>query len=148
MAISRDVWQIISILEEEGFGAIAGDLLSEISRGRETEKFKQPGFQDGIDDQTSVVVRLPISEENQLREAISFLRLRLVEPVRALAKAERMASDLADVPNTRIRFIDPVDGYEVGPLHHGAGDAEVAEQLDALLDRLTDLIEPPAPSGA
>lgn len=43
MAISEEVRQIIFILEEEGFGALAGELLTEISLGHEVEKVIPPG---------------------------------------------------------------------------------------------------------
>src|SRR5687767_8782279 len=113
MAISRDVSQIISILQEEGFEALAGELLAEISRGREVEKPDSVDVQRSMGEPATVIQRVPIAEEEQLREAMSFLRLRLVDPVRAFAQAERIASELADAPGTRIRFIDPVVGNEI-----------------------------------
>ena len=144
MAISEEVRQLISILEEEDFGALAGELLTEMSLGRAVEKTLQLDDTDEADEQDTVVVRVPYEEGEQLREAMAFLRLRLVQPMRAFAEAEQIAAKLADRKGMRIRFIDPVEHVEAEPLSRRAmGDASLVDQLDAFLERLPAMIEPP-----
>jgi hypothetical protein len=150
MAISEEVRQIIFILEGEGFGALAGELLTEISLGREVEK------EIPSDDQASrsvdietVVVRVPIEEGDQFREAMNFIRMRLVLPVRAFAEAERIAGGLSDIGGVRIRFIDPDERIEAEPIsRRDVGDASIADQLDAFLERLPSMIVPPSVDGS
>jgi hypothetical protein len=150
MAISEEVRQIIFILEEEGFGALAGELMTEISLGREVEKeIPSDEHADGSVDVETVVIRVPIGEGDQLREAMNFIRMRLVRPVRAFAEAERIASELSDQHSVRIRFIDPEDRVEAEPIsRRDVGDASIADQLDALLERLPSMIEPPNVDGS
>jgi hypothetical protein len=146
MTSSLDLRQLISILDEEGYGVIAGELLAEISLGQELEKKEVPG---GEDDADSDIRRVPMDEEDQLAEAMRFLRLRLVEPVKAFAEAERIAGEIADAPGVRIRFIDPDERYEIEPLSsRDVGDAALAEELDELLERLPLMLDPPSSPGA
>jgi hypothetical protein len=94
------------------------------------------------------VVRVPIAEEDQLRDAMEFLRLRLVLPVRAFAEAERLAGQLAGDGGVRIRFIDPEEQFEAEPLsRRDVGDAGLADELDALLDRLPTMLSAPTIGG-
>jgi len=149
MAISEDVRQIIRILEEEDFGALAGELLTEMSLGRPVEKRldhgSDEGDADGADNDETVLVRVPFADEEQLPESVQFLRLRLVEPIRAFAEAERIAGGLAGAKGVRIRFVDPEDRQETGPMSRGdLGDSSLADKLDALLMRLPDMRLPPA----
>jgi hypothetical protein len=111
MAISEEVRQIIFILEEEGFGALAGELLSEISLGREVEKEIPSDEQASrsVDIET-VIIRVPIEEGDQLREAMNFIRTRLVLPVRAFAEAERIASGLLDTGGGGSGSLTPTSG--------------------------------------
>ena len=115
MAISEDVRQIIFILEQEGFGALAGELLTEISLGREVEKEIPSDDQasSSVDIET-VIIRVPIEEGEQFREAMNFIRARLVFPVRAFAEAEQIASGLSDGGGARIRFVDPDEADRSG----------------------------------
>jgi hypothetical protein len=132
MAISEEVRQIIFILEEEGFGALAGELLTEISLGHEVERAIAQDDQAGrsVDIET-VIIRVPIEESDQLREAINFIRMRLVLPVRAFAEAERIAGGLSDKGGVRIRFVDPEEGIEAEPIsRRHIGDASIADQFD------------------
>lgn len=150
MAISEEVRQIIFILEEEGFGALAGELLTEISLGREVQK------EIPSDEQVSrsleietVIDRVPIEEGEQLREAMNFIRTRLVLPVRAFAEAERIASGLLENGGVRIRFVDPDERIEAEPIsRRDIGDASVADQLDAFLERLPSMIDSPIVDGS
>ena len=150
MAVSEEVRQIIFILEDEGFGALAGELLTEISLGREVEKDRvadEAGVRSG--ERETVVMRIPLAENDQLREAMAFLRLRLVMPVRAFAEAERIAGKLTTDGKVRIRFVDPDELQETEPLsRREIGDASVADTLDALLERLPAMIAPPSPGDA
>jgi hypothetical protein len=150
MATSEELRRIITILDEEGFGALAGELLAEISLGREVE-VPAPASEPnkGADDRDTLVVRVPLSEREQLAQAMSMLRLRLVEPVRALAEAERIAGELAEAPGVRIRFIDPEQRTEIEPLSRSAiADGGLADRLGELLDRLPSMIGPPTSTEA
>jgi hypothetical protein len=149
LAISEEVRQIIFILEDEGYGALAGELLTEISLGQEVEK---ETYVDDRSDRTgaleTVVVRLPILESDQLSTAIDFLRARLVLPVRAFVEAEEIASELAGNGDTRIGFIDPEQRIATAPIStRDVGDASIANELDALLTRLPNMAIPPQVDG-
>lgn len=142
MATRDDVRQIIAILDEEGFGALAGELLTEVSLGREL--YSVPETES---------VRVPISNDEQVDELMHLLRLRLVEPVRALAKAERLAGALradgvdqtgsSPVP---IAFIDSNNQPDPSSVTDQIGDAADAEKLDDLLRRLPGMIASPSSS--
>lgn len=148
MAIGPDVRQLVSILEDEGFEALAGELLLEIGRGREVERPDPVDIEARVEDPASVILRVPIPEEEQFSEAMSLLRLRLVDPVRVLRQADEIASKIADAPGTRIRFIDPIEPFEVKPLRDpDVEDPEVGEDLSAILDALPQPIKGPE-SGA
>jgi len=144
MAVSDELRLVITILDEEGFGALAGELLTEISLGREVEVPTGAAAPiQGAEDRENFVVRIPIAEEEQLIEAMTILRLRLVEPIRKFAEAERIAGELVDVPGVRIRFIDPEERTEIEPLsRRDIADDGLADQLDELLRRLPSMIEP------
>ena len=148
MALTEDVRQVIAILEEEGYGALAGELMMEINLGRPVEKLRQTGAEDRGEDADTAIVRIPLEGEEQLRDAMAFLRLRLVEPVRAFAEAERLASELSQNGSVRIRFIDPEERFEEAPIStREIGDASVAEKLDNLLQRLPSMTVPPTIDG-
>lgn len=144
MAISEEVRQIIFILEEEGFGALAGEVLTEVSLGREVEK------EAFIEDQSdkaglaeAIVMRVPIEEPDQLRAAMEILRARLVLPVRAFAEAEKIASEITGVGEVRIGFIDPEQRTATLPIStRDVGDTTIADELDAFLLRLPTMIVP------
>lgn len=149
MAISEDLRRIIFILEEEGFGALAGELLTEISLGREVEK--EAYVEDRSDKAgvvETVVLRVPIEEPDQLQVAMDILRSRLVLPVRAFVEAEKIASELVGDGQVRIGFIDPEQRTATPPIStRDVGDASVADELDALLTRLPTMIIPPQIDG-
>ncbi len=149
MAISIELRQIISILEEEGFGALAGELLTEISLGREVENDAYFDEQAGISDQAeTIITRVPIEKSDQLGAAMGILRAKLVLPVRAFVEAEKIASELAVHGKVRISFIDPEQRIATAPISaRDVGDATVADELDALLTRLPNMILPPIIDG-
>jgi hypothetical protein len=162
LAISPDIMLIVRALEQEGFSALAGELLTEISLGRELDldDGQGTGIEDvgvsteGIAPETSLQWQ-PILEDQQLEVAVNFLRLRLVEPVRYLAEAERIASEFSSDKKraegqeatkqisletlTQIIFIDP-DSFTPSSLVRGerAGGKESADRLDAVLARLAE----------
>ena len=149
MAISEDVRQIIFILEEEGFGALAGELLSEISLGSEVEK---EAYSEDMSDKAGTnetdVLRLPIEEPDQLRFAMDILRSRLVLPVRAFVEAERIASELSGEGQVHIAFVDLEQRTERSPFStRDVGDDSVADKLDDLLTRLPNMTIPPQSDG-
>jgi hypothetical protein len=150
MAISEEVRQIIFILEEEGFGALAGELLTEVSLGDEVEKGIPSDDQVGHGGDTeTVIMRVPIEEGDQLRAAMDFIRRRLVLPVQAFAEAERIAGGISDKHGVRIRFIDPDEQIEAEPFsRRDVGDASFADQFDAFLERLPSMIVPPSKGGS
>ncbi|MBE1528958.1 hypothetical protein GGC65_003414 [Sphingopyxis sp. OAS728] len=132
MAVSDDVLDLTRLLNEAGFGAIAGELLTEIDRGRLEERPDPLGD----DEANSVLVSVPYEEAEQFKAAIEMMRARLIAPARAFAEAERFASKLAGKP-TEIHFVDPRGGKTVfaegrGPI----GDTTLADELDAFLVEL------------
>ena len=80
---------------------------------------------------------------------MNFIRARLVFPVRAFAEAEQIASGLSDGGGARIRFVDPDERIEAEPIsRRDIGDASIADQLEAFLDRLPSMIVPPSVDGS
>jgi hypothetical protein len=63
MAVSDDVTEIVRILNEEGFGVLAGEVLAEINLGREIVR----GWH--VEDEDATVSRSHTSEEEQLQQA-------------------------------------------------------------------------------
>jgi len=134
VAASEDLLEIVNILNAEGFGALAGELLIEVNVGRElsddvgaddvTEvaltgkivrldddrNVEQRFFDttEGLD--ASEVRREPIPASEQMRFAAEFLRMKLVDPVRAWAEAEKMAGDLT-IELTRFQQAGSVRGF-------------------------------------
>ena len=150
MAISEEVRQLIFILEEEGFGALAGELLTEISLGQEVEK---DTFNDEqalkTEEPETVIARVPIEGHDQLRAAMDILRARLVLPVRAFVEAEKIASELGPDGHVRITFIDPEQRTAMAAIStRDVGDLTIVNELDGLLTRLPDMIAPPNVDGA
>ena len=118
MPAKAEVMKIVTILNEEGFGVIAGEMLTEMNLGREVlppdqlAKDGRPTTEnDSVDlGNGSVVSRVyfdefggrgqpevsrePIPDREQLEFVARFLNLRLVEPVRAWAEAEEIAGDI------------------------------------------------------
>ena len=123
MAVSDDVFEIVRILDEEGFGVLAGEVLSEINLGREV-------VQDEIgDDEDAAITRSATSEEEQFQEVVHILRLRLVEPARKLADAEMTAGRLSHRGAVRIRFVHSEDQPGEGGARLSRGDAPPGDHV-------------------
>ena len=80
--------QLVRILDDEGFGVLAGELLAEVNTSRATDADPTTGE---VDDIFTEFDAASASRAIQLEDAIRFLRLRLIEPARHLAEAERIA---------------------------------------------------------
>lgn len=144
MAIDEDVMKIISILNEEGFGILAGDLMVEISQGRDQRELDEEALDT---EKADYDARSPIASEDQLPAAMQILHRRLVAPAKALAEAERLLGELGQGKPVRIRFIDPVEGTDRlatarddnpnSPLgRDDIGQSDVADKLEELLARI------------
>lgn len=143
MATTPEVQQIIRILDDEGFGAVAGEILTEISLGRLVDRLR------GEDTDADVVVeREAIPEDQQLARAIEIIRLRLVDPVRAFAEAEDIAGQIVGSGAVEIRFIDPESEIEtMRSPRLNPGDRSLADKMDEFLKRLPQMLEPNQPSS-
>ncbi len=162
MATNPDIMLLVRLLDEEGFSALAGELLTEISLGREldlddvegTDVEKPAASTDGIAVEANLR-REAFEVDEQLGVAVSFLRLRLVQPVRYLAEAERIAAELrTDTPRgtapvvrqvspseaaIRITFVDPDSSTSSGLMRiEEAGGNESADRLDAVLTLIAE----------
>lgn len=160
MPVNTDVMQIVQILEEEGFGALAGELLMEINLGREpnvddgdgAETMKSETSAEDDFDPHGRPSREPIPDDEQLSEAVRFLRLRLVEPVRHLAEAERIAEELVREQNpdgtpqtprtgTKILFVNPLGDTVAGFVRtESAGEVKSADEIDKILARIVEQV--------
>ena len=153
---------IVRMLDQEGFSALAGELLTEISLGRELDldDGQGTGSENSAVSSESIVPEIslrrdPIPENQQLKAAINFLRLRLVEPIRYLAEAEHIASEFrsdtkqaespggsrqtSPQPPTRITFIDSDSSAPRGLIRsEQAGGKESAGRLDSVLTRIAE----------
>lgn len=213
MAVSEDLIDLVKLLDAEGYGVLAGELLVEVNLGREvavansddsdaqlTAVDKPGGGEEGyfstgddavqkeqdeveeltrdglpsdgyvmLDDEDAKPVRQrffdmkggrghteaqrePIPEGEQLRFAAEFLQMRLVEPVRAWAKAEQIAGELMveqqRAPLRRPRTAAPTRiEFAMGPEQDAvrlrravdAGTTGAADELAKILNRLAGL---------
>jgi hypothetical protein len=144
MAINEDVMTIISILNDEGFGVLAGDLIVEISQGRDQRELSEEALDTEKADYDALE---PIAPEDQLPAAMQILHRRLVAPAKALAEAERLLGEFGKGKPVRIRFVDPVEGTDRlatarddnpnFPLGRDEiGQSDVADKLEELLARI------------
>jgi hypothetical protein len=149
MAVNPDIMELVGILNEEGFEALAGELLTEIGLGRELPEpgdYGAPLEQaDALDPQADPPIRRQaIPEDEQLGFAMRFLRLRLVEPVRRLAEAERLAGSIQSFSGLveraepiSITFIPTEDGDPPKLARKSApGDQTDADELARLLSSI------------
>lgn len=155
MAVNHDVREIVRILDEEGFSALAGELLMEIGLGREVDSdgdlASESSFIEEESDLDLPGRREPIPDDEQLEEAINFLRLRLVEPMRRLAEADHIADELsqdkepadAKLPRkvVRIAFVDSAGDLAQGfERTEQARENQSVEELAKILDRIAATI--------
>jgi len=141
MATDPDVLQLAALLDGEGYGALAGELLTELNLGREVEGFVDRGSDGRPQDlRETEIKREPYPEDEHFAFAISFLRDRLVTSARMLAEAERIAGTLekAGGAPVLITFADE-EGEGGDHVTRVAGDEHLAVKLEALLDRLPSL---------
>lgn len=133
MAIDPEVLELVQILSEEGFGVVAGDLLAEIG-ARADENYT---VDEDFEETDLKVVEPVLSEDDQLGEALRIIQLRLVEPARRLAEAERIAAGLTDAKPAPIRFVR-ADGSEPGEAttRTPAGTSTAADKLETTLWRI------------
>ncbi|HEV7436107.1 MAG TPA: hypothetical protein VGO22_14700 [Pseudorhizobium sp.] len=144
MAINEDVMTIIRILNEEGFGVLAGDVMVEISQGRDQRELDEESLDT---EKADYDAREPIAPEDQLSAAMQILHRRLVAPAKALAEAERLLGEIGEGNPVRIRFVDPVEGtdrlvtarddnpdFPLG--RDDIGQSDVADKLEKLLARI------------
>ena len=90
MRVSDDVMELVELLNKEGFGVLAGDLLAEISLGREPDEraddeldaaVEGEPLQRTFDAEDTSAMRSAIPDAEQLRATLTFLEMRLVQPV-------------------------------------------------------------------
>lgn len=156
MRVSEDVMELVELLNDEGFGLLAGELLTEISLGRELDEGGDTADIGEFGDEKLVAfadergfAREPIPENEQLRVALTFLRLRLVEPVKRMAEAEAIAGRLTEdqvvdrvplsaAPAARILFTPVGDSRgERFERSEPAGETTTADELDQILNQLS-----------
>lgn len=131
--MNEQVMDLVAVLDKEGFSVLAGEILMEIALGRESE------FGEGDD----ASARIPIPDDEQLREAVKLLKLRLTEPARRLAEAENIAGELNGGGIVPIIFID-TNGEPVAkpaPVLEGV-QARSTEAIDKLEEGLARLLVP------
>jgi len=125
MAVSEDIIDLVRVLNEADLAWLAGEILTEIEDGRLSEpspNFEKPmndipPLQRGIaeyedekgihrkfefiidrEDADPDFERIPIPENEQLSFAVEIVERRLLEPLRRFAEAERIAGELAVLP--------------------------------------------------
>ena len=134
--------ELVALLTEQGYGSLAGELLTEISLGREIPPPSKQKSDHQLEESDEETVRIEIPEKEQLSFACDFLALRLVEPVRRLAEAERTAATLlargGDRPDAiSIGFLRAGDDLRPAlTRNEGAGRAETADALEIVLTQL------------
>ena len=186
MPVAPEVMEIIQILDEEGFTELAGELLTEIGRGVEiaatvseptggqgsAQPDKKPMPRIKLSEELIVTQRYfdlnegrgdpppvyePIAQADQLSYAMSFIKLRLIEPMRRLAEAEKLAGQLAspaseiqptdqslpaapvsDTKATRVTFT--AEGEPGETLSRRQVDPGSTKDLDAFSDLLTRIV--------
>jgi hypothetical protein len=142
MSAIEEIMQLVRILDDEGFGVLAGELLAEVNTSRATDADPTTGE---VDDIFTEFDAASASRAIQLEDAIRFLRLRLIEPARHLAEAERIAGVMQQGEPIKILFVDEEGDERIGtPQHETPGRQEIADKLDALFERIRN--SPSAPS--
>lgn len=154
MAVSPEVMELVDLLNDEGFGALAGELLTWLSTRQLGVDDEATGDATNLPDLASMDeagfvldTRTPAGE---MAAAVSFLRLHLVYPIRRLAEAEKIAGSLSheDPVGAEAIFDEDADAIEIQFLRSGEdqrprleraelrGSDELATKLGAVLSRL------------
>jgi len=140
MAVNEDVLELIQILVTEGFGVLAGELLAELSarsdRGFLVADADELVGEDDEEDNLQSSGTQPAGQ-TELDDAVQILKLRLVEPARHLADAERIAARIGDRKLVAIRFVteDGIEGVDV-PTSGPPGNSASADALGIALTRI------------
>jgi hypothetical protein len=153
MADADDAREIIAILQETGFDAVAGELLQALAVRRERPDRDLTVDAADLDEEktpkliASEVFRRPAISprparqmdrpQTELEFALDFITTRLVQPAQALAEAERIVGELAEGPPASIEFTASPDGSERLPRGEAeAGEAEAAGRLADAVERV------------
>lgn len=153
MADADDAREIIAILQETGFEAVAGELLQALAIRR--DRPDRDLMVDAADLDAEEAPKLIASEvfrrpaisprparptdraQTELEFVLDFITTRLVQPAQALAEAERIVGELADGPPAPIEFIASTDGSDRLPRGEAeAGEAEAAALLADAVERV------------
>ena len=142
MAATPDILQLVAILDEAGFGQVAGELLTEVNLGK--EMVVSPRERQSDDDEQTEASRQPFQDDEQYPFAMAFLQERLVIPAFKLAEAERIAGAIMKSKAVPIVFISAEADAPLRAIDRRApGDDAVARKLEALLKSLSDRLLPP-----
>mgnify|MGYP003576293965 CR=1 FL=1 len=148
-----DAREIIAILQETGFEAVAGELLQALAIRRERSDRDLAVDATDLDEEEepklilSEVFRRPAisprparpadRRQTELEFALDFITTRLVQPAQALAEAERIVGELAEGPPAPIEFIASADDSDRLPRGEAqAGQAEAAARLADAVERV------------
>lgn len=123
MATSQLTWQIITLLDEEGLGLLAAELLADSNLDRLLESASDSSPDGGS------------TEEVEARKVVAWLQRRLVEPARALSEAERIAGELQVRPKLPASEVNavlisagiPIQLLEVRDPEENGGDVQLTE---------------------
>ncbi len=143
MADRDDLDTIISILREEGFDLLAGELLVALEVRRNPPP-DDVDFEVEVDERRKPVKRdintdtdyLPASPSDSAGFALAFIAERLVEPAFGLAWTERAVGELTGGEPAAVRFVDRSgDGVRLPRGTALVGDETAARELEAALRR-------------
>lgn len=133
MAVAEEIMELVRLLDEEGFGALAGELLEELNLGGSADSY--PDDHGEVPDAVESADIGSVSSATQIERALLFLRLRLIEPARRLAEAEKLAGDLVGDEAIPIAFVD-ADGVARERPRDKPGRFDAADKLEAALTRV------------
>lgn len=137
--MNNDVLNLVQILIETGFEHLAGELLLEVSQGREAPGDGKKGvlFDGQVEILESVGDRRPVPDDELLQFALDFLVERLVDPANALIEAGEIAGRLMQGPPATIRFIDPDTSDDRLPARRaGQEDRPAVDNLIKAVERV------------
>lgn len=153
MADADDAREIVTILQETGFDAVAGELMQALAARR--QRPDRALTLDAADADEEKAPKLIASEvfrrpaisprparqkgrpQTELEFALDFITTRLIQPAQALAEAERIVGELAEGPPALIEFATSSDGSDALPRGEAeAGEAEAAARLADAVERV------------